>query len=425
MNLRDSSPDVPFYVRALAMGLPAITFGLTLQSWLDEKRLVQSGATDFRLFYAGSSMVRSGHGAQLYDFAAQKVVQDSLISVQRVPVPFTHPPYESLFFIPFTYLPYRAAFVAWLGFNFVLLALCFLLLKSRLEELRSLWKWLPAALFIGFIPLSVALMQGQDSILLLFLLTVVFLASQRRKEGVAGVLIGLGVFRFPIVLPIALLFFLWRRWRFTAGFAVSSFTCLVCSLWIAGVDGLKGYWTLLRGMSSSLDQTREVLYGLPPAFMGNLRGLMYSLLLPFHLSPDAVHSAVLFVSIAALIAVAYYAARQDFTTQILTAIVAALLVSYHMLSHDMSVLLLPIIVLLKDHFRNERWLLILAIVFTAPALDMIYRPWMFLTALATTGLLIQQLKFYGRKEYLPQLPATAPQSAFRVEQSEPERVLDM
>ncbi len=388
---REAAQHAPYYVHALAMGLPAICFGLTIQSWLDLKRLVLSGGGDLRLLYTGAYMVRIGRGSELYDFNAQKTFQDALVSVRTIPVPFTHPPYESLIFLPFSYLRYPAAFISWLAVNLVLLASCFFLLKVDLTKLKALWQWLPVTVFVGFIPLSVAMMQGQDSILLLFLLTLAFIAARKREEFVVGLIIGLGVFRFQITLPIAALFLIWRRWRFATGFALSSSLCFICSLWVVGVAGLKSYWNLLSAMSSSLDKQRETLYGLPPGFMGNLRGLIYVLALPAHLSPIAVHVATLVLSAIVLIAVALLARRFDFKDQMLLAIVSASMTSYHFLSHDMSILLLPIIVLLVEHRSDERWLLILAVVFTAPALDMIYRPWMFLASLAVIALLFKMV----------------------------------
>jgi hypothetical protein len=66
--------SIPYYVRALFMGLPAICFGLTIQPWLDLKRLIQTGGGDLRLLYTGAYMVRTGHGGLLYDFGAQNPV---------------------------------------------------------------------------------------------------------------------------------------------------------------------------------------------------------------------------------------------------------------------------------------------------------------------------------------------------------------
>src|SRR5262249_43774021 len=155
--------------------------------------------------------------------------------------------------VPFSYFRYPVAFSCWLSANLIMLVLTLWLLRAELQRVQALWKWLPVALSVGFIPLSVALMQGQDSILLLLLTTLSFIAIEQRQEMLAGLVIGLAVFRFPITLPIAALFFLWRRWRFSLGFAFSALTCLLGSLAIAGIEGLKQYWELLRGMSSSLD----------------------------------------------------------------------------------------------------------------------------------------------------------------------------
>src|SRR6476646_200553 len=86
-KIRKQGTEVPYYILALAMGLPAICFGLTIQSWLDLKRLVLTGGADLRLLYTGAYMVRTGHGPQLYDYASQKCFQDALVSVRSTPVP--------------------------------------------------------------------------------------------------------------------------------------------------------------------------------------------------------------------------------------------------------------------------------------------------------------------------------------------------
>src|SRR5438552_11175543 len=90
---RQSSPinsDVPYYVKALAMGLPAICFGLIVQSWLDLPRMVGEGYIDFRHLYAAGYMVRNGEASHLYDYAAQKFFQDMLVSKFLLPLPFNH-----------------------------------------------------------------------------------------------------------------------------------------------------------------------------------------------------------------------------------------------------------------------------------------------------------------------------------------------
>src|SRR5207244_13270755 len=90
------------------------------------------------------------------------------------------------------------------------------------------------AMLSTFLPVNVALMQGQDSILLLVLLAAAFVALHRGRGFAAGTLVGLGLFKLQIVIPIAILFFAWRRWRFSAGFALSSTVGMGLWLWAVG-----------------------------------------------------------------------------------------------------------------------------------------------------------------------------------------------
>jgi hypothetical protein len=132
---------------------------------------------------------------------------------------------------------------------------------------------------IVFLPVGVALMQGQDSILLLLFLVAAFAALEGGREFIAGCILGLGLFKFQIVLPIALLFVLWKRWRFAYGFAASAVALIASSVGVVGLQATKSYFGLLvsmsLGLSSTIDQAR---LGTPPAIMPNLRGLVFGLL---------------------------------------------------------------------------------------------------------------------------------------------------
>lgn len=401
MSMRNARPDAmpdhssrpPYYVQALAMGLPAISFGLTIQPWLDLPHLVGRGG-DLRHLYTAAYMVRTGHGEHLYDLAAQKVFQDSLVSQLPLALPFNHLAYESLLFVPLTFVPYRIAFALYMAFNLALLVICYRLLGPELAILRKYWRWLPVALFFGFVPLSVALMQGQDSILLLALLVAAFVALRRNRPFLAGMLLGLGTFKFQIVLPIAALFVVWRRLRFSLGLALSAAVCAVLSLLIVRMNGLADYLRMLRGMSYGLNAPNQVLYAIPPGFMANVRGLVYGTL-GNHLSAGWLHVLSVFLSATILALVAFFPVSHS-KDCLLIAATASSLVSYHMLSHDMSILLLPLAVALGLFSREERMLAIAALAFFAPALDMIYRPAMFLVSIPILVFLWLLISFLRR-----------------------------
>ena len=115
-------------------------------------------------------MVRSGNAHELYEYDAQLHFQNRLVSPGDIALPFNHLAYEALLFVPFSLLSYRAAYFALLGFNLTGLAITFKLLRPGMKNLAAIYRWLPPAMFLAFLPIAAALLQGQDSILLLTLL---------------------------------------------------------------------------------------------------------------------------------------------------------------------------------------------------------------------------------------------------------------
>src|SRR5712692_5272417 len=187
------TPDPPYYVKGLALGIPAILLGLQISGWLFFLPGALHGYADFRHLYTAGFMVRSGHAHELYDYDTQKSFQDALVSREEIAMPFNHLAYEALLFIPFSLLPYRTAYCAFLAVNLVLLAISFRLLRPRLDNLARVWQWLPVGIFLGFLPIAAALMHGQDSILLLTLLAAAMVSLGQGRELTAGVLVGLTV----------------------------------------------------------------------------------------------------------------------------------------------------------------------------------------------------------------------------------------
>src|SRR5262249_37748889 len=150
---------------------------------------------------------------------------------------------------PYSLFPYRVAYFLFLVTNVVLLLAALHLIVPWTSGLGSLLFWLPAAMFFTFLPVAAALMQGQDSILLLLILTGAVSLARGGRQFLAGLVVGMVVFKFQIVIPIAVLFLLWRRWRFTAGMLMSSFIALLVSICLVGPSQLKTYAHELASMS--------------------------------------------------------------------------------------------------------------------------------------------------------------------------------
>jgi hypothetical protein len=298
---------------------------------------IRDGQVDFRGHYAAGYMVRSGHGHEICDYSAQKRFQDELVSHAQLPLPFVRPAYQPLLFAPFSFLAFRQAYFAFYAFDLAVLILCFRLLRPYMANLTRVSPYLPAAMFL-FFPIAEALIQGQDSIILMALLLGALACIQRDREYLAGALVAFGLFKFQLVIPIALLFLVWRRWRFSAAFGCTAAVLAAVSIWIAGIAQSVHYLSSMIQMGTSLNFSS----GSPVRVnqMANLHGALYEIL--------GRSSYVLPLTIASSAAMMIYAAfrRPHGVNALLIAIPVSVLVSYHLFIHDMCVLLIPIVLML-------------------------------------------------------------------------------
>ena len=267
-------------------------------------------------------------------------------------MPFIRPAYQALLVAPLTFLSYRAAYALFLLLNVMLVGLCALLLRPNMTNLADSCSLLPVILTFAFLPVAVALMQGQDSIILLTLLVAAFSSLGGGREFTAGLLVGLGMFKLQIVIPIAVLFLAWRRSRFCLGFVASAGLVAAGSVWLAGVGPTVQFVRSLFSVGAGLESA-QMKFPLRVTLMANLRGLTFgigSAVLPgFWLQ-----IATLVLSAAVLITTATLAPKKlPGTESFLLAVATAILVSYYLFIHDLSVMLIPVLVIL-DRFINVR-----------------------------------------------------------------------
>ena len=336
------------YLPDLLLGILPILIGIQLLGWITFfPDALHHGHSDFRQLYAAGYMVRTGHAAELYDIRAQQQFQDVLVGNDEPALPFIRPAYQALLFVPFSLLPYRIAYLAFLAVNLALLAMAFWILRPNMRNLYRVWRFLPVFVFLVFYPIALALMQGQDSILLVVLLAAALVALEQGQELRAGILIGLGLFKMQIVIPIALLFLLWRRWRFFAGFALSACLLSLISLWIVGFAQTASYARSLFSVGTGLAAAHQ--FPLRVSIMANLRGLIFGLLgarLPAFWKQALTIVASIFVLLWVALAIP---GKRRTTDALVLAIIASLIVSYYLFIHDLSVLLIPIVITL-DRF---------------------------------------------------------------------------
>ncbi len=298
---------------------------------------------DFRCFYAAGVLARTAP-TQLYNLGRQMDIQISLVGAQNGWTMFINPPYEALLLAPFTLLSYRTAYLLFLALNVALIVPCFLLARDAFSHVLAPWQPRPGLMFFLFLPLSVAVMQGQGSIRLLLFCCAAWHELKRGKDFNAGLLVALALFKMQVTVPLALLLIVWRGRRMLAGLATGAMIVTAVSLWLVGVRGMQAFGKILVMNSLIKDEAASAQLATSqfPAAMPNLRGLLYGCggrYLP-HLWLLGITLAL---SAAAFLWVVYLVRRErDEATAFALVVIAALLLSYHLNFHDLTLLLLPL-----------------------------------------------------------------------------------
>jgi hypothetical protein len=392
--------ETPYYVKALAMGIPAIMLGLQISMWVFLAPAILDGHSDFRQLYTAAYMVRTGHADQIYDYEVQKQFQDSLVSKAEIALPFIRPAYQALLFVPLSFLDYRHAYFAFLFINLLLLWLAYRLLRPKMQNLADVLPWLPAALCLTFLPVATALVQGQDSIELLVLLAGAAALLDRSQDFWAGVIMALGLFKFQIAIPIVVFFLVWRKWKVSLGFAISACMLAAISVWLVGANQIAVYIHSLLSISSGAAHrvgggNIPLRYATYATGMANLRGLVFNFADGF-LPALWIQILTVLLSAVTFLWVAFGArTMQKRADALLIAITASTFLSYYIFIHDLSVLLIPIAIVLDrvigaeatGHNPDRLLARAAALMFTAPICMSILPFHFYLVGIPLCGLL--------------------------------------
>ena len=296
---------------------------------------LRNGYQDFTIYYTGARLLRNGQASALYNLGTQYRTQLTFthVPIRQGPLPYNHPPFETILFVPFTLLKYWPAYLVWTALSLIMLAASVVLLRRQFPQLAAVP---PIVLGLGataFFPVAIGLIQGQDVILLLFLFVLAIICLERGNDAVAGALLAAGLFRPHLVVPLVVLLAI-RRWRILLGF-------VPVALLLVGIS------VAIMGWSVPFDYVRFVLRvertgagGFGPHAVPNLRGLIADL--P-GLSFSGPVTAVLVL--ASSVVVFFLALRRirNGRDSILfasgLAAVTTILVSFHALSYDLTLLL--------------------------------------------------------------------------------------
>ena len=155
--------------------------------------------TDYLQFYAAGTTLRLGESQRLYDFGYQKTLQAEIAGPPFDGFhAFITPPFLAFLYLPFSFLPYVLSFIAWslLGFFFLWASLKILSQNLHPKTVLYTLTWFPIFASISF---------GQNSLLSLFIFSLVYLSLRKERYFSAGLASSFLLYKPQLLIGLGLL----------------------------------------------------------------------------------------------------------------------------------------------------------------------------------------------------------------------------
>ncbi len=228
--LMDKKHDILSIALLIFLGISLFNFAYTVGKVPFEERFIDFGGN------CAYSLYLRTHPASLYDWQAVEAFRATL-SFPYSHIRALYPLPFYLVLTPLALIDYRVSSFGWFTGSILLYAFSLYLLLRLVGWQRSLLKTaLAVAVAVNYYPFIFNLELGQTEALVLFLLVASLYAAQRRRQGLAGVLLG-AVSCVKVIPAFLILFMLWKR-KFKA--ALCALLTIVfmhgASVWAYGAD---------------------------------------------------------------------------------------------------------------------------------------------------------------------------------------------
>jgi hypothetical protein len=304
--------------------------------------------TDFIIFYtAGRAAQRYGYSS-VYNIAIQQKIQESVVGfplAQGQVLPYNHIPYLVPLLSLLVSANYVASFLRWAALMLIFHAITTMLLVHNLKSASK------STLFAGamlFFPFFQSLLLGQDTAFLFFGVAIWVVGMIQKKDWLAGIGLAMTSVRPHLCIVLAAPF-LFRRQSVLRYFLASITVLILVSLLLLGPNGTLDFLKMLQISAGG------TWYGMHQTAMVNLIGMAMRLL-PF-VQANIIRAAGwggYFVGI--FLAVILWQKEAPLTTKIGVTIILALFFAPHLHSHDLTLLLAPLMFASQS---NERVLYLL------------------------------------------------------------------
>lgn len=310
---------------------------------------------DMRTFYTSAVMLRNGVKENLYNIPTIALWQKAIFhDVSHFNInPFWNPPFVAILFFPLSFISFNNAYIIFAFLNTcIILACVYIILHELYPEKQYIKALFPLIFSFFYFPILLTICQGQLSFFLLGGIVFSWYAFKHKSFFVAGIALSLLLIKpYMILIPLILLF--WKKqWRTLQGVFLSTGFLIVISIFTVGWSGLYKYGELLfNGLFAAEN------YSLFPQTEPTLRGLLqliahsnslYVIIIPFLIG---------IVCIGLLFTLTWKGSfdttNSRFDMQWGILVIMIILTSIHTNYYELTLLLLPYIILLKYSNKNR------------------------------------------------------------------------
>ena len=341
-------------ILAAMLALSAITvwvpLATTFRETVQNEDKLGPALFDFGVFYSAGTLVAEGRGDELYEPTSlaeeeQQVLDLPLSGDSKTAFPFYNPPVVAGVLAPLALLPPLVAGGVFLAISFAVFLIVALLVARR-AGLQGLDGWIWLAALLGSFATADTLFWGQTAFLVFGIWGLAYLLLSTGRERAGGAALALLAIK-PHLLLLPLILLLWkRRWKELQGMSAVLALGVMLSIAVSGIGAVPRYPEFLLQAASWDDRNGIFVSGMFGwnAFYRSVFG------------PEAGMTFILIASLAmaaVTVGLCVYAWRGSwepkerlFRARFAALILAALLVSPHLYSHEMVVLFLPIALLI-------------------------------------------------------------------------------
>jgi hypothetical protein len=226
---------------------------------------------DFLCFYAAGYLMRTGHGADLYDPFVMEATQRLLYPGDfGEAIGYPLPVFVGWLFAPLSLLPFTAAFFLYMSMMTTLFSGLLYLLSQQLRDIPKPVRRVFLACSALAFPSVAAIVFGQVDLVALAGLLGGYLLLREKRPGVAGLSLCLVLVKPHLLIGVAMLLIVRRQWKTIGTLALVGLPLLIVPALLAGPG------TLIGNARALVHLDQQLLAETRVESMANWRGFIAS-----------------------------------------------------------------------------------------------------------------------------------------------------